>query len=70
MLAQAFGGKGKEVKEPEDLAASMKEMLTDDNLWVLNVRIDPFAMKKAQSFSWLSNEDGDGAEGGDNKAKL
>jgi thiamine pyrophosphate-dependent acetolactate synthase large subunit-like protein len=59
MLATAFGGIGRSVTTAEALDASMKEMLSDDRLWVLNVHIDPFAAKKAQTFGWLSTADGD-----------
>ena len=46
MIATAFGGIGRSVDTAEELDASMKEMLTDDRLWVLNVHIDPFSTKK------------------------
>ena len=68
MIATAFGGIGRSVDTAEELDASMKEMLSDDRLWVLNVHIDPYSMKKEQSFKWLSSEED--VQGGDTKAKL
>jgi len=55
MISHALGGKGKEVKTPEELETSLQEMLSDDNLWVLNVRIDPYASAKPATFSWLTS---------------
>lgn len=46
MLSQAFGGKGVCVKDHDSVAKVLDEMLTDDNLWVLNVLIDPYAGRK------------------------
>lgn len=31
-------------------------MLNDNNLWVLNVMIDPNAARKPQEFAWLTGE--------------
>lgn len=56
-IAVALGGKGKSVSNVKELRSAMQEMLADDNLWVLNVHIDPTAGKKAQSFSWLASID-------------
>lgn len=47
MIATAFGGKGAEIKTHDELAKTLPEMLNDNNLWILNVRIDPFAGKKS-----------------------
>jgi oxalyl-CoA decarboxylase len=57
MIAQAFGCKGAEVKNHEDLAKTLKVMLSDNNLWVLNVRIDPYAGRKPQKFQWLTRDE-------------
>jgi hypothetical protein len=34
----------------------MPEMLGDNNLWILNVLIDPSANRKQQEFTWLTQE--------------
>jgi len=39
------------------VATALNEMLNDDNLWVLNVLIDPYAGRKPQEFTWLTRED-------------
>mmetsp|Transcript_97914 Transcript_97914/g.134645 ORF Transcript_97914/g.134645 Transcript_97914/m.134645 type:complete len:213 (-) Transcript_97914:53-691(-) len=67
MVATAFGGKGAEIKTHDELAKTLPVMLNDDNLWILNVRIDPFSGKKAQSFSWLSTDAEVNAKKGDGK---
>jgi len=54
MIAEAFGGVGKSTDSYEELQGFMKEMFQDKRIWVINVRIDPYSMKKAQSFQWLS----------------
>ena len=49
-----------------DLEKVLPEILRDDNLWILNVQIDPTAGRKQQEFSWLTRgndkEEGAGAE--------
>ena len=35
----------------------MDEMLTDNKCWILNVKIDAYAVRKAQEFSWLTREE-------------
>ena len=37
----------------------MKEMLADNNMWVINCAINPLAGKKAQSFTWLTTNSAD-----------
>jgi len=72
-VSQAFGGKGAEIKTHDELAKVLPEMLGDNNLWILNVRIDPFSGKKAQSFSWLTTDSEVNAKKGgdkDGQAKL
>ena len=54
MIAQAFGGKGRSVETPQELEEALAEMLSDNNLWVLNVIIDPNATVKPAKFSWLT----------------
>ena len=56
-IAIAFGGQGVAVDTPEELRSAMSKALSDDLLWVINCRIDPFAGKKAQSHSWLSTQE-------------
>ena len=46
LIAQAFGGKGAKVKTHAELKAKMQEMLSDKNLWILNVIIDTNAGRK------------------------
>jgi len=46
MISIAFGGKGASVKDHKELNTVLKEMLSDDNMWVLNVHIDPYAQRK------------------------
>ena len=46
MMAEALGGVGRLIHTHEQLRESMKEMLSDNKLWVLNVKIDPYAAKK------------------------
>ena len=53
----ALGGKGRAVANQADLRSAMKEMLADDNMWVINCAINPIAGKKAQSFTWLTTSD-------------
>lgn len=57
MVAQAFGGKGREVKTHKELESTLEEALQDNNLWVVNVRIDPTAGRKPQQFAWLTREE-------------
>lgn len=68
-IAHAFGGKGKEVKTREELTAVMDECLNDNELWIVNVRIDPYAGRKPQKFSWLTR-DNDEAKQKKEDAKL
>jgi thiamine pyrophosphate-dependent acetolactate synthase large subunit-like protein len=55
LLAVAFGGKGRSVSTTQELEAALTEMLSDNNLWVLNVLIDSSAMMKAAKFGWLTS---------------
>jgi 2-hydroxyacyl-CoA lyase 1 len=57
MIAQAFGGKGAEVKDHKTLEQTLDVALGDNNLWIVNVRIDPSAGRKPQQFSWLTRDD-------------
>jgi 2-hydroxyacyl-CoA lyase 1 len=59
MISVAFGGKGASVSNHKALADTLKEMLSDNNLWVLNVHIDPTAGRKQQEFSWLTRKEDD-----------
>ena len=54
MMSIAFGGKGRSVKTPKELESALKEMLSDNHLWVLNIIIDPAADQKPTKFSWLT----------------
>lgn len=56
-VCTALGGKGRAVNDHESLRSAMREMLADDNMWVINCAINPFAGKKAQSFTWLTTSD-------------
>jgi 2-hydroxyacyl-CoA lyase 1 len=56
-ISIAFGGKGREVKTHQELEQTLTECLADNNLWVVNVRIDPSAGRKAQQFAWLTREE-------------
>jgi len=47
-ISVAFGGKGALVTEHEELKKAVKQMLEDDQMWVLNVMIDPSSSRKAQ----------------------
>jgi len=55
LISIAFGGKGACVKDHKSLAAALDEMLSDNNLWVLNVQVDPTAVRKLQEFDWLTS---------------
>lgn len=55
MLAQAFGGKGRCVETPKELEEALAEMFSDNNMWVLNVKISPYATAKPAKFSWLTS---------------
>lgn len=55
-MAEIFGGKGAFVETPEQLKETMAQMLSDDNLWVVNIKIDPFSVRKPQEFAWLTRE--------------
>ena len=68
-IAIALGGKGRGVNEPDGLRGAMREMLADDNLWVINCAIDTTAPKKAQAFSWLTTS-GDSVEKKEPEPKL
>ena len=57
MIAQAFGGKGVSVKDHASLEKVLPEILSDNNLWILNIYISPSAGRKAQEFSWLTREE-------------
>ena len=46
LLATAFGGIGRCVRTPQELDQALDEMLSDNNLWVLNVMINPYATNK------------------------
>jgi len=45
------------VSKHDELRSTMKEMLADDNMWVVNCSINPMAGKKAQSFTWLTTSE-------------
>ena len=45
-IAHAFGAKGAAVKDHQGLKEKLDEMLSDNNLWILNVFIDPSAGRK------------------------
>ncbi|BFY97007.1 hypothetical protein BsWGS_00047 [Bradybaena similaris] len=54
-LMEAFGGGGYFVRTTEELRASLKEALKNTRMpCVINVMINPQAMRKAQEFSWLT----------------
>lgn len=55
-ISEAFGGKGAKVKDHTDLKSKLTEMLSDNNLWVLNVMIDPSSGRKPQEFAWLTRD--------------
>ena len=54
-MAIAFGGKGRAVTTPDELESALTEMMADNNLWVLNVIIDPYAGSKPTKFGWLTS---------------
>lgn len=45
-LALAFGGKGVSVSDHTSLAKIVPEVLSDNNLWIVNIMIDPSANRK------------------------
>lgn len=55
-ISEAFGGKGAMVKDHTSLSAKLHEMLNDNNIWVLNVMIDPAGGRKPQEFAWLTRD--------------
>ena len=57
LIATAFGGQGVAVDTPEELRTTLNKALQDDDLWVINCRIDPYSAKKPQSFGWLTSKD-------------
>ena len=56
MIGIALGGQGVAVDTHEELQSALQKALADDNLWVINCRIDPLASKKPQSHAWLSSK--------------
>lgn len=60
LVAQAFGGRGFEVKNKQELAKVCEEIFASpDNkfkLWVVNVRIQPDSSKKPQENEWLTRK--------------
>lgn len=52
-ISEAFGGQGLEVKDHASLQAGLTKMLSDDKMWVMNVRIEPTANRKPQEFYWF-----------------
>lgn len=56
-ISTALGGKGRAVSKHDELRSTMREMLADDNMWVVNCSINPMAGKKAQSFTWLTTSE-------------
>lgn len=46
-ISIALGGKGRAVNNHNDLRNAMKEMLADNDMWVINCSINPTAGKKA-----------------------
>ena len=57
LMATAFGGQGVAVDTPDELRTSLTKALQDDQMWVINCRIDPAATKKAQTFGWLTRRE-------------
>ena len=57
LMATAFGGQGVAVDTPDELRTSLSKALQDDQMWVINCRIDPSATKKAQTFGWLTRRE-------------
>uniref|UniRef100_A0A7N5KIK0 2-hydroxyacyl-CoA lyase n=1 Tax=Ailuropoda melanoleuca TaxID=9646 RepID=A0A7N5KIK0_AILME len=54
-VMMAFGGKGYFVQTPEELQKSLKQSLADTTKpSLINVMIEPQAMRKAQDFHWLT----------------
>lgn len=45
-MATIFGGKGAFVTTHEELKEKITEMLSDNKLWVLNVKLDPTSVRK------------------------
>jgi hypothetical protein len=45
------------VKDHKSLQTALQKMLNDDNLWVLNVLIDPRSDRKPQEFNWLTSSE-------------
>ena len=60
-IANAFGGKGFEAKNKDELAKICTEIFSSpDNkskLFVVNVRIQPSSAKKPQENAWLTRKD-------------
>ena len=60
MIAQAFGGKGFEAKNKQELTQICKEIFVSpqnkSKLWVVNVRIQPDSSKKPQENEWLTRK--------------
>ncbi|CAI9716556.1 2-hydroxyacyl-CoA lyase 1 [Octopus vulgaris] len=56
MVMEAFGGKGRLVRTPEELCKGFKDAMEDeDGAYLFNILIDPVATRKTQEFSWLTS---------------
>lgn len=59
MIAEAFGGKGYNVKTKEELQNVLKGIFVPENrkkLIVVNVHIEPSSGKKPQEGAWLTRK--------------
>jgi len=45
------------VEDHASLQKALDVALPDDNLWIVNVKINPTASRKAQQFNWLTRDD-------------
>ena len=53
-MIEGFGGKGYFVRTPSELVSALKEAIALDFPTIVNVAIDPRAVRKPQKFEWLT----------------
>ncbi|MGI8925989.1 MAG: oxalyl-CoA decarboxylase [Tepidiformaceae bacterium] len=53
-IAEAFGGKGWFVTQPDQLQPVLKEALSDPRANIVNIMIDAKSQRKPQEFAWLT----------------
>jgi len=58
LIAEAFGGRGWQVDNAQDLRQVLPEAMQCGKTCVVNVKISPMGQRKPQQFAWLSRDAG------------